>query len=98
MAEVIDIKRTAVLGAGVMGAQIAALLANAGLEVVLLDMADQDAAGGLERALQSRPPAFFTPALAEKVKTGSFADLSVLAEVDWIVEAVVEDLEMKQAL
>ena len=98
MAEVIDIKRTAVLGAGVMGAQIAALLANAGLEVVLLDRTEQDAAGGLERALQSRPPAFFTPGLAAQVKTASFADLSVLAEVDWIVEAIVEDLGIKQAL
>jgi len=98
-----SIARVAVLGAGVMGSQIAALLANVGCRVDLLDLAgesDQDrpAAAGLERALKARPPAFFVPEMASMIETGSFEDLSVLQQADWIIEAIVEDLEAKRAL
>jgi len=98
-----EISRAAVLGAGVMGTQIAALLANAGLEVDLLDLPqDGDPAGrakkGLANAQKDRPAVFFTPETALRVKPGSFDDLSCLGRADWIIEAVVEDLPLKSAI
>ena len=96
--ETLTVKRAAVLGAGVMGGQIAALLANAGVEVHLLDQTDTLAGQGLELALKSRPPAFYIPELAQRITTGSFDDFSCLAQVDWVVEAVVEAIGAKQAL
>ena len=88
-----------------MGSQIAALLANAGRRVDLLDLPDADsphtsdfAATGLKRALNARPPAFFVPELAEQVQVGSLEDLSGLNDSDWIIEAIVEDLEAKRQL
>jgi 3-hydroxyacyl-CoA dehydrogenase len=90
------IRRVAVLGAGVMGAQLAALAANAGLEVDLLDLSAELAAAGLERARKSR--AFFLAEFAGQVRPGSFDRLDCLAGADWVVEAVVEDLEAKRAL
>ncbi|MBI2506221.1 MAG: enoyl-CoA hydratase/isomerase family protein [Candidatus Latescibacteria bacterium] len=90
------IDRVAVLGAGVMGAQLAALAANAGLEVELLDVSAEVAGAGLERALKSR--AFFLAEFAGRVHPGSFDQLQCLAGADWVVEAVVEDLEIKRSL
>jgi 3-hydroxyacyl-CoA dehydrogenase len=102
------IHRVAVLGAGTMGARIAAHLANAGIPCFLLDIvppgADAQsrnklAAAGLEGARKSKPAAFFKPSLASLVTPGNFEDdLQRIAEVDWIIEAVVEDLEIKRAL
>ncbi|HET9529949.1 MAG TPA: 3-hydroxyacyl-CoA dehydrogenase NAD-binding domain-containing protein [Blastocatellia bacterium] len=112
--------KVAVLGAGTMGAQIAAHLANAGIEVLLLDMAPTEltkqeqgrgltlesvavknrlANAGLEAAKKIKPAAFYSPALARLIATGNFDDdLSKLAGVDWIIEAVVEKLEIKRDL
>ncbi len=103
MSEQLNIQRAAVLGAGVMGSRIAALLANAGLEVELLDVPGKgDPAGlarsGIERALEARPPAFFIPSLADRIVPGSLEDLGCLATVDWVIEAIVEDLRSKKAL
>ena len=88
-----------------MGSQIAALLANAGCRVDLLDLPDAEspqtsdlAAAGLTRALKARPPAFFVPELAARVRIGSLEDLSSLNEADWIIEAIVENLEAKRQL
>jgi len=91
-----------------MGSRIAAHLANAGIPSFLLDIvpADADASarnqiaqGGLTAALNSKPAAFFDPSLAKLVTVGNFDDnLNWLAECDWIIEAVVEDLELKRAL
>src|SRR3984893_2618414 len=102
------IHRVAVLGAGTMGARIAAHLANAGVPSYLLDIVAPDAAGlarnkiaaaGLEAAKKSKPAAFFEPELARLVTIGNFEDdLKRLSEVDWIIEAVVENLEIKRAL
>src|ERR1700730_12830524 len=102
------IHRVAVLGAGTMGARIAAHLANAGVPSYLLDIVAPDAAGlarnkiaaaGLEAAKKSKPAAFFEPGLARLVTIGNFEDdLKRLSEVDWIIEAVVENLDMKRAL
>ncbi|HVD92950.1 MAG TPA: 3-hydroxyacyl-CoA dehydrogenase/enoyl-CoA hydratase family protein [Vicinamibacterales bacterium] len=92
-------RETAVLGAGVMGAQIAAHLANAGLRVLLLDVTRDAAREGLERAKKMKPDPFFTPDTASLVRTGGFdEDLASVKSADWIVEAIVERLDAKQAL
>ena len=102
------IEKVAVLGAGTMGARISAHLANAGVPSYLLDIVPPDADGparnriaaaGLEAAVKSKPAAFFEPSLARLVTIGNFEDdLQKLADVDWIIEAVIEDLEIKRSL
>ena len=102
------IHRVAVLGAGTMGARIAAHIANAGVPCYLFDIVPPDADGparnqiaiaGLEAARKSKPAAFFEPSLARLVTLGNFEDdLKKLADVDWIIEAVVENLDIKRAL
>ena len=102
------IHKVAVLGAGTMGARIAAHFANAGVPSYLLDIVPQDAEGsarnkvaaaGLEAALKSKPAAFFEPSLSRLITIGNFEDdLKRLVEVDWIIEAVVENLDLKRAL
>ena len=103
MAGELQINRVAVVGAGVMGAQIAAALANAGLEVDLLDLAaDDDPAGlakrGLERTLSAHPPAFYVPELADRVRPLGLDNLDSLNTADWVIEAIVEQLEPKRTL
>jgi 3-hydroxyacyl-CoA dehydrogenase len=92
------IRSAAVLGAGTMGAQIAAHLANAGVPTVLLDLTSELARQGLARARALKPDPFFTPDAVALVATAGFDDLSSIAAADWIVEAVVEDLAVKRAL
>ena len=104
----LPIQKTVVLGAGTMGARIAAHFANAGLPCLLLDIVPKNAAAGdrnrivlagLEAAKKSRPATFFTPALASKVSVGNFEDdLPRIADADWIVEVVAENLEIKRGL
>jgi len=92
-------REAAVLGAGVMGAQIAAHFANAGLRVRLLDVSRDAARQGLDRARRLKPDPFFTADAVSLIETGGFdEDLAPLARADWILEAVVEDLEAKRAL
>lgn len=92
------LRSAVVLGAGTMGAQIAAHLANAGIPVLLLDITAEAAAGGLKRARTLKPDPFFVPDAAALIRTGSLDDLAPLASADWIIEAIVEDLAIKQAL
>ena len=102
------INKVAVLGSGVMGSRIAAHFANAGVPSYLLDIVPPDAdaparnkiaAAGLDAAKKSKPAAFFEPSLARLITIGNFEDdLPKLAEVDWIIEAVVENLDLKRAL
>src|SRR2546430_12413389 len=102
------INKVAILGAGTMGARIAAHFANAGVPAYLLDIVPPDAdvparnkiaAAGLEAARKSKPAAFFEPSLARLITIGNFEDdLQRLAEVDWIIEAVVENVEIKRSL
>ena len=94
-----SIRSAAVLGAGVMGAQIAAHLANAGVRVHLLDMTADVAREGLERAKTLKPSPFFSEDRAALITPGGFdADLAQLATVDWVIEAVVERLDIKRPL
>ena len=93
------IRTVAVLGAGTMGAQIAAHFANAGVPVLLLDVTRDAARDGLARARQLKPDPFFTPNVTALVRTGGFDDdLPAIASADWILEAVVERLDVKQSL
>jgi 3-hydroxyacyl-CoA dehydrogenase len=93
------IRSAAVLGAGTMGAQIAAHFANAGLPVLLLDVSRQAARDGLDRARKLKPDPFFTVDSVGRIRTGGFEeDLADIAPVDWIVEAVVERADLKKAL
>jgi 3-hydroxyacyl-CoA dehydrogenase len=106
------INKVAVLGAGTMGARIAAHMANAGVPCFLLDMAPPDAAqssdkatrnkivaAGLDAAIKSKPAAFFEKGLERLITIGNFDDdMKLLADADWIIEAVAENLEIKRAL
>ncbi len=102
------IHKVAVLGAGTMGARIAAHFANAGVPSLLLDIVPADADGparnkiaaaGLDGARKSKPAAFFEPSLSRLVTVGNFDDdLKKLADVDWIIEAIVENLDIKRSL
>jgi len=101
----IRIQKVAVLGAGTMGSRIAAHLANAGIQVRLLDLpvdgADRNAIAkkGMQAALSQRPPALFTSAGLQLIETGNFEDdLPRLTDCQWIIEAVTENLEIKRAL
>jgi 3-hydroxyacyl-CoA dehydrogenase len=102
------IHKVAVLGAGVMGSRIAAHFANAGIPSLLLDIVppgadaasrNKIAIAGLEAARKAKPAAFFESSLASFVTPGNFEDdLQRVADVDWIIEAVVEDLDIKRTL
>ena len=93
------IRSVAVLGAGTMGAQIAAHFANAGIPALLLDVTADAAAQGLKRARALKPDPFFTADAGKLISIGGFdADMSRLAESDWIIEAVVERLDIKRGL
>ncbi|MFH1558130.1 MAG: 3-hydroxyacyl-CoA dehydrogenase NAD-binding domain-containing protein [Pseudomonadota bacterium] len=101
-----EIKKVAVIGAGVMGAGIAAHVANAGIPVLLLDIVPEGAInrnaiaeGAIARLLKADPAAFMSKAAAKLVTPGNTEDhLDQLASCDWIVEAVIERLDIKQAL
>jgi 3-hydroxyacyl-CoA dehydrogenase len=100
------IRRAAVLGAGTMGSRIAAHLANAGIPVLLLDIVPEGAKSKSELAIKalaalakSKPAAFYDPSFANRITPGNFEeDLPKLAQCDWIIEAVAENLAIKHAL
>ena len=97
-------KNIAVIGAGTMGSGIAGQIANAGLPVLLLDIPDdsnpnQRAESAIERLLNSDPPALVHKRVASLITPGNTRDdFNKLADADWIVEAVVERLDIKKAL
>jgi len=115
-----QIRKAAVLGAGVMGSTIAAHLANAGLQVLLLDIAPQEAndaeksaglalhdpkvrnriaAAGLDGLRKMKPDPFFLPAYSEYIDVGNFADnMEDVRRCDWVIEVVVENMEIKKQL
>jgi len=108
------IRSAAVIGSGVMGGGIAALLAGAGIKTLLLDMVPMDlkktgkndplarnriVKAGLDAALMNQPPLFMSPNDAELITIGNLEDdFEKMANCDWIVEVVVENLKIKQDL
>ena len=107
-----QIRKVAVLGAGTMGSRIAAHIANAGVPVVLLDMAPPGTAANAERSVKNKfvlaaldglkkakPAAYLAPENARLIAVGNFDDdLVLIGECDWIIEVVAEDMEIKRAL
>ncbi len=107
-----QITKVAVLGAGTMGSRIAAHIANTGVPVVLLDMVPPGTAtdaskaernkfvlGAMEALKKSKPAAFFSPESARLMALGNFDDdMAMIADCDWIIEVVAENLEIKRAL
>lgn len=98
-------KTAAVLGAGIMGTQIAAHLANAGLQVLLMDLPasgeNKNAVveGAFKKAKKMSPPILFTPDMAHRIELGNYHEhFARLSQVDWVIEAVVERLDIKQQL
>jgi 3-hydroxyacyl-CoA dehydrogenase len=103
------IRKVAVLGSGVMGSRIACHFANIGLEVLLLDILPKEAPEGnkaarnkivndaLEAAVKSNPSPLYRKSFKNRITTGNFSDdMPGLASCDWIIEAVVERLDIKQ--
>jgi 3-hydroxyacyl-CoA dehydrogenase len=107
-----SIKKVAILGSGVMGSRIACHFAGIGVNVLLLDMVPKEAIestkpqernklvnDALQAALKSNPSPVYTKATAKKITTGNFDDnLSEIVGVDWIIEVVVERLDIKQMM
>jgi 3-hydroxyacyl-CoA dehydrogenase len=104
------IKRVAVLGSGVMGSRIALHFAGIGLQVVLLDIVPKEADGNnskaarnklvndaLQAAIKSNPSPAYHKDVAKKITTGNFEDdMKLIGQCDWIIEVVVERLDIKQ--
>ncbi|WP_416441252.1 3-hydroxyacyl-CoA dehydrogenase/enoyl-CoA hydratase family protein [Phnomibacter sp. MR] len=107
-----SIKKVAVLGSGVMGSRIACHFAGIGLPVLLLDMVPKEATestkpaernklvnDALAAALKSNPSPVFTKAVAKRITTGNFTDnMKDIAQCDWVIEVVVERLDIKQII
>lgn len=104
------IRKVAVLGSGVMGSQIACHFANAGVEVLLLDMVPKEAGSdavsrnklvndSLAAALKMNPDPIYRKSFAKRIRTGNFEDdMSKLGGYDWILEVVVERLDIKKII
>ena len=94
-----EIKKVAVLGAGVMGSQIAAHLTNAGIDVLLFDLNQDLTKKGLNFASKIKPAAFYNPKTSDMISICDYEkDLGRIAEVDWVIEAIAEKLEWKKDL
>jgi 3-hydroxyacyl-CoA dehydrogenase len=106
------IKKVAVLGSGVMGSRIACHFAGIGLQVLLMDIQPKDLSAdakpaeknkivndALSTAIKSNPSPVYTKDVAKKIKTGNFTDnMKDIADCDWVIEVVVERLDIKQAV
>jgi len=108
------IAKAAVLGSGVMGSGIACHLANIGLEVVMLDIVPFDLPdekkddksarnsivnGALKAALKSKPAPLYDKSFASRITTGNFTDdFELISDCDWIIEVVIERLDIKQQI
>ena len=108
------IKKVAVLGSGVMGSRIACHFANVGLQVLLLDiippeLKEEEKANAAKRnslvnaalltAIKSNPSPIYKTSFVSRIKTGNFEDnITEIKDCDWILEAVVERLDIKQSL
>jgi len=108
------LKKVAVLGSGVMGSGIACHLANIGLEVLMLDIIPRDLEGdklkdptlrnsivdsALQNSIRSKPAPLYHKSFASRISTGNFEDdFEKISDADWIIEVVVERLDIKQQI
>ena len=108
------LKKVAVLGSGIMGSGIACHLANVGMEVVMLDIVTPDlndekskstvernklVNSALQKTIKSKPAPLYHKSFASRIKTGNFEDdFQKIAESDWIIEVVVENLKIKKQI
>jgi len=106
------IKKVAVLGSGVMGSRIACHFAGVGLPVLLLDIMPRDLApdakpaernkivnDALAAAIKSNPSPVYTKDVVKRIRTGNFTDhMKDIADCDWVIEVVVERLDIKQSV
>lgn len=106
------IKKVAVLGSGVMGSRIACHFAGVGLQVLLLDIQPKDLPAdakpaeknkivndALATAIKSNPSPVYTKDVVKRIKTGNFTDnMKDIADYDWVIEVVVERLDIKQSV
>ena len=108
------LKKVAVLGSGVMGSGIACHLANVGMEVIMLDIVTPNLQGvqsndkvernklvntALQKTIKSKPAPLYHKSFASRIETGNFEDdFEKIADVDWIIEVVVENLKIKKQI
>ena len=101
------INKIAVIGSGIMGSRIACHFANIGVEVLLLDIVHEGAENNrnkivndsLQNTLKSKPSPIYSKSFSSRITTGNLSDdISKINEVDWIIEVIIENLEIKQQL
>ena len=94
-----DIKKVVVIGSGTMGSGIAAQVANAGIPVYLLDISSEISQNAFERIKKSRPPLLMNEKLSNLIHPGNIEDdLDHIIDADWVVEAVVEQIDIKRSI
>ncbi len=92
------IQKVCVIGAGVMGAGIAAHAANAGADVILLDVVEDAAANAVQKMLKTQPAPLMHPSFAKRITPGTLDNIGHVEDCDWIIEAVIERLDVKKEL
>ena len=96
---IMNIKKVVVIGSGTMGSGIAAQVANAGLQVNLIDISTEIATNAYERVIKSRPPLLMEETNIAYIQPGNIEDdIDIIKEADWVVEAVVERLDIKKSI
>ena len=94
-----EIKKVVVIGSGTMGSGIAAHLCNANIPVTLLDLTTDISEKARERIKKSRPPLLIDKSKIDKINVGNINDnFNVVSEADWVVEAVVERIDIKHSI
>ena len=93
-----EIKKVGVLGAGVMGGQIAAHLNNVGLDVIAFDLDMDTVKKGLDSTKSLKPSPYYNIKTAEKIKMATFDEVELLKDCDWVIEVIAEKLEWKTNL
>ena len=94
-----NINKVVVIGSGTMGSGIAAHLCNANIPVILLDLKTEIAEQAKEKILKSRPPLLFESSKISNLKTGNIKDnFNNVSDADWIIEAVVERIDIKHEI
>ena len=94
-----NIKKVVVIGSGTMGSGIASQLCNAGIPVTLLDLKTEISEQAKKRIYESRPPLLIDRSKIDNIKTGNISeDFDTVREADWVIEAVVERIDIKHNL